>query len=264
MDSAYVFFLFLGVSLLLLMVVNLFANKYLKGDFLKVQDEEKCEHQTDPDGNKYSRIIPLSDTSAAESDGQTSADDIDDDDDDDDNEVSNMQPSKNNVDVVSPSGTPLKTTSSPYLSAKLKLTLEYRTKTKSVLGCIRKVEGLDRFTKGSSYDRLCFHVSISNRPSVSTTKTKWKSVQDSHMLYSTFKIGPIEKGNDSSETREVDLTDETQISNQVPRVSIRLLMTKKTALVKSKKKCVGQCSVDLDQVFERNNCVIPTVATLLP
>ena len=84
------------------------------------------------------------------------------------------------------------------------------------------------------------------------------------MLYSTFKIGPIEKGDDSSETGEVDMTDDAQISKQVPRVCIRLLMTKKTALVKSKKKCVGQCLVDLDQVFERNNCVIPTVATLLP
>ena len=216
-----IFFGFIGFALLILLITNKLASKYLNGDFL----------EKDPDDEIIDVVIENID---------------------DEQEKEELEPTETTELLQEPTNDKSRGEITPYemLSdkfaltqikeegfvhvfasrAKVKLSFEYNKVSNIIIGCVLSIEGLSSTGDKTCPDDVCFHVKLTPITRKYKTKTKWKKAC-SKVLALSFTLGPLQDNVDHN-------------SN----VCLRLYGKKKGFAVKA--KCFGECFVPLSKITE--------------
>lgn len=250
-----IFFGFIGFALIILLITNLFAKKYLNGDFFAVTSEEEDNVAIiDFDQGHGGGHDPVHYTNAKEKTIEMDSvveivrDEI---------ETNVTIERKEEVEIAQSSGGLVwKNNQNPEISpyelfskqsalvriksegfsvsfasnSKIKLAFQHDKDTNIVLGSIISIDGLNfDDDKKLSPDVICFHIKTIPAIRKCKARTMWKKAS-MRSLSLTFSLGPLKQQYD-----------------QTSRICVRLYGKKKT--FSSKPKCYGECFIPLHSVL---------------
>ena len=220
MISLIIFFGFIGFALLILIITNKVASKYLDGDFLEdFPDDEILDVliENTEDAEEKDELVATETTDLQEPTTDRSRGEI---------TPYEMLSNKTALTRIKEEGFVHVFAS----RAKVKLSFEYNKVSNIIIGCVLSIEGLSSTEDKTCPDDVCFHVKLTPITRKYKTKTKWKKAC-SKVLALSFKLGPLQDNVDHK-------------SN----VCLRLYGKKKGFPAKA--KCFGECFVPLSKITE--------------